>query len=108
MALAFAWVATRRPSVRGAKPVFGDWFLVVPPLFGDAAGIRTDVSAPLSEWKIKGSFTTAEACEQTVKRNKSSVGGEPVYGRLYGDRNAAGRAQIFAARCVRRGRPRIR
>jgi hypothetical protein len=102
MALAFAWIAIHKLSARSAaKRLFGDWYMVVPPMVGETAGIRTDLSAPLSQWKIKESFTTAEACEQAVKRNKSYVGGESIYGRPYDDRNTAGRAQIFAARCVR-------
>jgi hypothetical protein len=82
--------------------------MIVPPLAGDSVGITTDLSAPLSQWKVKGSFTTAQACEQTVQRNKSSVGGEPIYGRRHDDRSAAGRAQIFAARCIRADRLRGR
>ena len=102
MALAFAWIAIRKFSARSAAtPLLSDWYMVVPPMVGESAGIRTDLSAPLSQWKIKGRFTAAEACEQAVKRNKSYVGGEPIYGRPYDDRNTAGRAQIFAARCVR-------
>jgi hypothetical protein len=102
MALALAWIAIHKLSTRSAAmPLFGEWYMVVPPMVGEPAGTRTDLSAPLSQWKIKGSFTSAEACEQAVKRNKSYVGGEPVYGRPYDDRNTAGRAQIFAARCVR-------
>ena len=109
IALAFAWIVIRRfltgPTI---KPALGDWYMVVPPLTGDSVGITTELSAPLSQWKVKGSFTTAQACEQTVKRNKSSVGGEPIYGRQHDDRNAAGRAQIFAARCIRADRLRVR
>jgi hypothetical protein len=102
MALALAWIAIHKLSTRSAaKPVFGDWYMVVPPMVGESAGIRTDLTATLSQWKIKGSFTTAEGCEQAIKRKKSYVGGEPIYGRPYDDRNTAGRAQIFAARCVR-------
>jgi hypothetical protein len=102
IALALAWIAIHRLSTRSAaKPLFGDWYMVVPPTVGEPAGVRTELSAPLSQWKVKGSFTTAEACEQAVKRNKSYVGGEPIHGRPYDDRNTAGRAQIFAARCVR-------
>ena len=109
MALAFAWIVIRR-SLTGptVKPALGDWYMVVPPLTGDSAGIATDPSAPLSQWKVKGSFATAPACEQTVERNKLSVGGEPIYGRQYDDRSAAGRAQIFAARCIRADRLRVR
>jgi hypothetical protein len=102
MALAFAWIAIHKLSTRSAaKPLFGEWYMVVPPMVGESAGIRTDLTAPLYQWKIKGRFTTAEGCEQAVKQNKSSMGGEPVYGRPYDDRNTAGRARIFAARCVR-------
>jgi hypothetical protein len=102
MALALAWIAIHKLSTRSvAKPVFGDWYMVVPPMVGESAGIKTDLSSTLSQWKIKGSFTTAGACEQAIKRNKSYVGGEPIYGRPYDDRNTAGRAQIFTARCVR-------
>jgi len=109
MALAFAWIVIRR-SLTGptVKPALGDWYMVVPPLTGDSAGIATDPSAPLSQWKVKGSFATAPACEQTVERNKLSVGGEPIYGRQHDDRSAAGRAQIFAARCIRADRLRVR
>jgi hypothetical protein len=82
--------------------------MVVPPLTGNSAGITTDLSAPLSQWKVKGSFATAQACEQNVKRSRLSVGGEPIYGGQHDDRNAAGRAQIFAARCIRADRLRVR
>lgn len=109
MALAFAWIVIRRfltgPTV---SPALGDWYMVVPPLTGDSAGIAIDPSAPLSQWKVKGSFATAPACEETVQRNKLSVGGEPIYGRRHDDRSAAGRAQIFAARCIRADRLGVR
>jgi hypothetical protein len=102
MALAFAWIAIHKLSTRSAaKPLFGEWYMVVPPMVGESAGIKTDLSSTLSQWKIKGSFTTAGSCEQAIKRNKSYVGGEPIYGRPYDDRNTAGRTRIFAARCVR-------
>jgi hypothetical protein len=85
MALAFAWIVIRRfltgPTI---KPVLGDWYMVVPPLTGDSVGITTELSTSLSQWKVKDSFTTAQ-CEQTVKRNKSSVGGAPIYGRQHDD-----------------------
>ena len=65
MALAFAWIVIRRfltgPTV---KPALGDWYMVVPPLTGDSAGIAIDPSAPLSQWKVKGSFATAPACKR--------------------------------------------
>jgi hypothetical protein len=108
MALAFAWIVIRRfltgPTV---KPALGDWYMVVPPLTGDSAG-TPNLSAPLSQWKVKGSFATAPACEQTVERNKLSVGGESIYGRQHDDGSATGRAQIFAARCIRADRLRAR
>ncbi len=60
-----------KPCHAAALALVG-WYLMVPPLVGDPFHI--DHAAPLSEWKIKSSYDTAEQCEATRIRKSNELG----------------------------------
>jgi hypothetical protein len=72
-----------------------DWNLVVPPVAGYPPEMGVELSAPLSDWEVRETFSDAKLCEQAVRQLKLRAGNGPLYGGP-----SIGRTQLFASRCV--------
>jgi hypothetical protein len=69
------------------------WYLIMPPLGSDG---RRDDSAPLPQWKIRGSFDTAVECVDALAEQLGSDLPEMV------------RQTILASRCISTDDPQLK
>ena len=84
-------MADMKPRHAAALALVG-WYLMMPPLGSDG---RPDDSAPLPQWKIRGSFDTAAGCADALAEQLGRDFPEMV------------RQAIHASRCVSIDDPRL-